>query len=253
METKKTYQDGDYTVSLNSNNSIAIRTAAGQRILWAKDIQEPQPWIVAQLKKIGKNPADYIQVDNYPVRKAAQYVIEAAIATKKAEESAEKEKDQKELDIAVKSGEAVMVLESAAQYGMELTFARRLRDAEKSQYVDWFQTFGMIGFAAAPRIKVKRTKTIDDIIIRKADGEFLGCDNTVRIITQSEWDAIVAEQAVLPERKPYVEPTHGPGYCYNCESYCYGDCGNYQPERTSKMIAKEANAALAELNYGIND
>jgi hypothetical protein len=26
-----------------------------------------------------------------------------------------------------------------------------------------------------------------------------------------------------------VEPHHGPGYCYACETYCYGDCGNYRP------------------------
>jgi hypothetical protein len=25
-------------------------------------------------------------------------------------------------------------------------------------------------------------------------------------------------------------PRHGKGYCYHCESYCYGDCGDYQPD-----------------------
>jgi hypothetical protein len=39
-------------------------------------------------------------------------------------------------------------------------------------------------------------------------------------------DARVKRSA--PRQEP-VETKHGQGYCSACESYCYGDCGNYRP------------------------
>jgi hypothetical protein len=67
--------------------------------------------------------------------------------------------------------------------------------------------------------------------------------------------AINAARTKLARRNapPAPAPIYGPGYCFSCESYCYGDCNDYQPVRTSRMISKQAQAAAQEADYGIND
>lgn len=30
---------------------------------------------------------------------------------------------------------------------------------------------------------------------------------------------------IMTSVEPYTEPDRGAGYCHNCETYCYGDCG----------------------------
>jgi hypothetical protein len=46
----------------------------------------------------------------------------------------------------------------------------------------------------------------------------------------------------------YRDPDHGPGYCYNCETYCYGDCGDYRPKPDYR---RDIRRAMDEANYGI--
>jgi hypothetical protein len=52
---------------------------------------------------------------------------------------------------------------------------------------------------------------------------------------------------------PVKEPERGPGYCYNCETYCYGDCGNYAPKPTKETFKRHLDEMTREANYGIND
>ena len=54
-------------------------------------------------------------------------------------------------------------------------------------------------------------------------------------------------------KQPEKEIVHGNGYCYSCGSYCYGDCGNYQPKMTSKIKIAKLQHAISEDNYGIDD
>lgn len=49
------------------------------------------------------------------------------------------------------------------------------------------------------------------------------------------------------------EITHGNGYCLSCETYCYGDCGDYQPKMTSKIEMTKLQHAISEDNYGLED
>lgn len=54
-------------------------------------------------------------------------------------------------------------------------------------------------------------------------------------------------------REPLKPITHGPGYCYSCETYCYGDCGDYQPTLTTRIYERQLNNIAREADYGIND
>lgn len=45
---------------------------------------------------------------------------------------------------------------------------------------------------------------------------------------------------------PPVEINHGHGYCYSCETYCYGDCGDYQPSITPKITMRKIQHAMRE-------
>ena len=42
------------------------------------------------------------------------------------------------------------------------------------------------------------------------------------------------------------------GYCFNCETWCYGDCGHYSKD-PRVMYVRQLKEAAAEANYGIND
>lgn len=54
-------------------------------------------------------------------------------------------------------------------------------------------------------------------------------------------------------KTPYEEPKHGHGYCYSCQTYCFGGCGNYQPKPTAATQMQEIKEMQREANYGIND
>ena len=55
------------------------------------------------------------------------------------------------------------------------------------------------------------------------------------------------------EAEEYYNQDMGAGYCYSCQTYCYGDCGHYQPKRTGATVARDARLASDEANYAIND
>jgi hypothetical protein len=46
---------------------------------------------------------------------------------------------------------------------------------------------------------------------------------------------------------------HGPGYCYYCETYCYGDCGHYAPTETEETIMRQLTLVAREQNWGIKE
>ena len=54
-------------------------------------------------------------------------------------------------------------------------------------------------------------------------------------------------------KKKYKPIEHGPGYCYSCESYCYGDCGDYQPTYTMKVLRRDVRNMNDEASFGIQD
>jgi hypothetical protein len=64
---------------------------------------------------------------------------------------------------------------------------------------------------------------------------------------RAKWQA---DQQPKPASKP-INP--GPGYCYSCETYCYGDCGDYQPRPTTATLMRDVDLAHREANYGIED
>jgi hypothetical protein len=77
----------------------------------------------------------------------------------------------------------------------------------------------------------------------QTDAEILAAITAAR----EKWQAI-------RQPKPASQPIkHGPGYCYSCDSYCFGDCGHYAPEPTARTMQAELQTAIAEQNYGIQD
>lgn len=42
-------------------------------------------------------------------------------------------------------------------------------------------------------------------------------------------------------------------YCFHCESWCYGDCGNYTPKPTWATEKRKLDLAVREANFGINE
>ncbi|HDL19921.1 MAG TPA: hypothetical protein ENH40_06755 [Nitrospirae bacterium] len=99
--------------------------------------------------------------------------------------------------------------------------------------------------------------------ITRPDAEILGecrdalnSEHDVDIVNQSD-DEIMSK--IVETRKkwatpkePIKEPAYGPGYCYSCESYCYGDCGNYSTDPGVKY-RRDLRDYQREQDYGVQE
>lgn len=100
--------------------------------------------------------------------------------------------------------------------------------------------------------------------LRKSDSELLkqcrdALNSETDVDSQNQSDEEILSKIssarskhATPVKKP--EPVkYGPGYCYSCESYCFGDCGDYHPQLTNDLIARRFHKDISEQNFGIND
>lgn len=86
-----------------------------------------------------------------------------------------------------------LTVEYAPAYGISLQSARRLTDSEKKGYIPEYQDYMMVG--TGNNIDLDSISWIDlyEFLGKRApDGEFAGCNNRVYIITQEQWDALIA-------------------------------------------------------------
>lgn len=87
--------------------------------------------------------------------------------------------------------------------------------------------------------------TRPDAEIIKECKELLLNGHDVDKANQSDTDILklvqeAREAWATPSEEAEIEVEHGIGYCYSCETYCYGDCGDYQPEMTRKIMSNYA-------------
>lgn len=216
------------------------------------------------IRKAGKDPDNYCSAGSDILPKILIPEIEACIDYARQQTAAEKAEQQAWFDNAIQSGEAFRTVEIAAQYGAQMKFARRFRADEKPKYADWFQERGLVGFSASPRIKVQERAVRQVIGDRQSDGAFLGCENQAWIITAEQWDEIIKlsaeiDTAKAEARKKFeadeatdLQRKIATGFCFSCESYCHGDCGNYQTDPSVKF-RRDLKQATREQNYGIQE
>lgn len=235
----------------------------GKRV--AHEVGKIDPWTKAKLdKQQPDHGLEYIAGNILFTAEdglKAKTLVERAKAEQKAREDAE---DKAQFDTLVSSGLAFRTVEITEQYGCELLWARRLTDEEKGRYSDWFQEVGVIGIPAGGRIKVEREAVLKVVGDRPSNAQFLGCSNNAWEITEDEWKEIVRiskemarakEEAVekaAAEEEADLQRKVETGYCFNCESWCHGDCGNYSNDPTIRF-KREFKRGVAEANYGIKD
>jgi len=89
--------------------------------------------------------------------------------------------------------------------------------------------------------------------LRRADAELIiDCRKALVEATdvdqcnQSDAEIIkaLAEARLLLARRNAPEPVRGKGYCYACQTYCYGDCGQFTPQKPSKIFVRELSEAI---------
>ena len=91
--------------------------------------------------------------------------------------------------------EEYLVCEVADSYGVSLCHARRFNNEEKAGYAEWFRETGFVGISSYPTIDLKEINWIDVRNIlnnRKSDGSFNGCSNSAYIVTEDEWNKLIA-------------------------------------------------------------
>lgn len=99
-----------------------------------------------------------------------------------------------------------LTVEFAPAYGVSLQTARRLTDEEKARYLPEFQDHMMI--RTGNYVELPNVTWIDlagVIGARQIDGEFPGCSNRVYIITQEQWDALLAVEGGYAEQSRAAE------------------------------------------------
>jgi len=60
------------------------------------------------------------------------------------------------------------------------------------------------------------------------------------------------EKALAKAEAEDIQNKVDTGYCFNCESWCHGDCGNYSNDPRVKY-ARDLKEAAREADFGIND
>lgn len=78
--------------------------------------------------------------------------------------------------------------------GNELIVARRLTDDEKAQYLPEYQNWMFLG-TGAPHIPLKNLYSVEILPVidgQRADGAFPGCGNLAYIISDSQWNELIA-------------------------------------------------------------
>ena len=101
----------------------------------------------------------------------------------------------------------MIVLEHAYSYGFSICEARRLTESEKSKYADWYKELGMVSVGDhidLPYIQWNHP-LVSEILHRPEDGQFNGCGNTVRIISASEKEQLIALNAQIEAEKKAEE------------------------------------------------
>lgn len=100
-----------------------------------------------------------------------------------------------------------IVLEWAFAYGLTVGKARRLTDAEKAGYAEWFKETGFIRLGEGIDLVIDRFHPYIEKILggRKQDGSFLGCANAAWIISEEEQREIIAQNELLLAEKKAKE------------------------------------------------
>lgn len=70
---------------------------------------------------------------------------------------------------------------------------------------------------------------------------------------RSDWETAPAREAAREaEEAEDIRRKVGSGYCFNCGTWCHGDCGHYSNDPHT-MYRRRIREAAREANYGIND
>ena len=85
--------------------------------------------------------------------------------------------------------------------------------------------------------------------VNQADDEILAKIAQARAV----WKTAPARKAAREAaEKEDLRRKISAGYCFVCESYCYGDCGHYSKSPHDRY-RRQANEAACEFNYGISN
>ena len=104
-----------------------------------------------------------------------------------------------------------LTVEHASGYGISLQTARRLTEEERTHYAAEYQDYMFIGMGAHTDLPHLTWCDLPMRGIRQADGSFPGSGSRVWIITQAEWDALLAleqqraDEAGRKEREETIE------------------------------------------------
>jgi len=193
------------------------------------------------------------------IKNVLRVVVDLEAEKKETEEQAA----MKVLRADIEAGVAFRVVEIAPAYNSELKWARRLTDHEKTNYSELFKELGLSGYYNTPKIEVEE-KAVWLVINRKSDGEFLGCTNQAWTVNENEWNEIIrlsteilkgekiTENKSDEAEQKDIENKIATGFCFSCETWCNGDCGDYSNDPIIMQHMYFANT-MKEQSYSIND
>ena len=142
-----------------------------------------------------------------------------------------------------------LTVEFAPSYGISLQTARRLTDKEKENYTPEFQDYMMISLGNSISLPNITWGDLSEVIgSRQSDGEFPGCGNRVYIITQDQWDALVAMDGGHVEQARAAEIVDLEATKSKAEAQMVN--GTLPSKAEAKKLAHDYNNAHNEGGYG---
>lgn len=100
------------------------------------------------------------------------------------------------------------VCEVPFYYDISLVEARRFTEDEKKDFAEWFHEIGFVPTSNHIDLKYITLWDVDRVLGgRKSDGSFCGCDNNAFIISDEEWDELIAlnEKKRVEQKRKEIE------------------------------------------------
>ena len=198
-----TCQDG-YTITQNENPprlvSYRHQGKTQELNLLRLEAIPPDSKAAAVLTSRGVAPANYLWDGTHVIRYNAETraFLDALINEQReieAEKDARRAAEKAITDAEAAAMPVLLVVQDALSYGNELCRARRLTERESVGYSAREREGRLVSLGAGVKLSPSCTETVKRVLSRTSDGSFSGCDNYAVIVSQAEWDAIVAEQA----------------------------------------------------------
>lgn len=195
------YTAPNYTLTTAGDTATLTNGARSQTLPLRHGSDVIPAGIIAALKKAGQNPADYFCIaGQHVLRRAALPAWTAAVDARIAERHAEKAVADAALaaDIAAR-GQRALVLHGNYLLNSSLVYVRAMEAAESERFAPELRASAKQAMGDWTRINHETVQKFLNGQPRRNDGWLAGQESVVMLISETEWNAMMADDLAMLE------------------------------------------------------